>query len=581
MPSPKRIALLSCVALLAACAGGTVQPVPVTPAGANASYAIAPDAALAKKHKPVTLSTEVQVLSAAALAAGSFAGSDAVLVSPAARAVAIQAANSRAAFFNVGPGARGCKKNDLGYLCRVDFTVPAFTNGITIKAFDRPLGKQGQASGKLLSSGVTRQEVRTKPIALRVVMNSYVGKVRIVALNTTPPSGRVVDLGLKLDVEDLDGFTIATGTYEETNGLEGGILPDIKTMPATSNFKFTVEHSKMGWISTPSDRYSLQYLGSGVISATVGFHFYGSYAYLATATIAPTLLSRAVPGSPHLDAGTEIVAPVEGTEWFTQTALGEIGVLADGVLSEQKLPSANTPTHIAFGSYNEPLVTIAFATQQNTVGTIDNQRDVDESSPAPGSAITGLSYDAWYKAPVFVQSGGVIGEYFGSILTLAVTGTPNLSSLVRPESEWAFADAGNDAVGLTSGLLPDNATYSEVPFPPGSGTPSFVAAGPGQSTWAGIAGIAAGAIVYAPGPVQFKAAAPLTSMTVAGSTYDADSLMAATDTNGDVEVFDASGKLVTTYHPPDGAASGIVTGPAQDLFYVCVTCANGVHRLIY
>ena len=134
-------------------------------------------------------------------------------------------------------------------------------------------------------------------------------------------------------------------------------------------------------------------------------------------------------------------------------------------------------------------------------------------------------------------------------------------------------------------IIPLFTYFYETSVP--SGSPAFVAAGPNQSIWVALANQPGGYIMNAHGvrnfkPVKFVSSAPLTSMTLVApnSYYDAEP-MAATDTRGNVELFDASGNLLHTLRPAGGAASDITAASDTTLYYICRSCSNGIQELIY
>ncbi|HTA40155.1 MAG TPA: hypothetical protein VK760_13810 [Candidatus Acidoferrales bacterium] len=536
----------------------------------------------ATTHVPISL--DVEILSAKSLKNRRWASLDATIASPAARSVAVYYGNDRSPIVSasVGRGVAGCKPNAFGILCHVTFDVNSETRGFTIRTFDAPSLSKKKPGGRNLAVGYTRQLVRKSSVVLRAALNSTVGQVKLSVANATPASGRATNLGLHIDVEDLDGFTIVTGDYYGASTAADALFLDVAAQPYGGNgLSFTVNGKPNAAITTWSDSYKLSYLGSGVFSADLTLIQQFSYKKFGSLTISPKPVFSAVAGSPRLGAASQLVAPPEGTVWFTQPDLHEIGILDNGKVTEQTLPSGHTPTMIAFGYYYAPLLKIVFATQEHTVGIMDNQRESTESPPSTDSPITGISYDGNYDAPVFVAQSGVFGEYFGDKLDVQqVSGTPRLTGLAQAESGWAFADAGNHDIGFFLGtIIPEN-PYITVPLPAGSGTPSLVAYGPGQMSWIAESDKNQGAIVYSSAK-KFQTGAPLTSMTSLSSPYDRTGLMAATDSAGNIEVFDQTGALLETLHPPDGAASGIVAGPSGDLFYVCASCARGLHRIVY
>jgi hypothetical protein len=303
----------------------------------------------------------------------------------------------------------------------------------------------------------------------------------------------------------------------------------------------------------------------------------------ARATVVPQPASLAVRGSPQLTAGAQLIAPISGTEAFIDTSKNAIALLVGSSLTEEPLPSGDTPTMIAFGYYNAPLLKFAFATKQNTVGIIDNQDDVRESPAVSGGNIAGLAYYGGnFNDPVYTQSPGTIGLWNLGFVTYQVAGTPRLTNVVAMEDgSFIAADPGNDAVAIF-GIDPGGMqAFNEYPAPKDAkGKPAFVAANePLQPIWVAEEGVPEG---FISGKNTFRTQAPLTSMATISTDYSIKGgMMAATDTLGNIELFDQVGKRVLTYTPPDGRAADIISGPDQDLYYVCPSCAQSIHEFLY
>jgi hypothetical protein len=57
--------------------------------------------------------------------------------------------------------------------------------------------------------------------------------------------------------------------------------------------------------------------------------------------------------------------------------------------------------------------------------------------------------------------------------------------------------------------------------------------------------------------------------------------MAATDSRGSLELFDATGTLLRTLKPAGGGASDVTAASDGTLYYICSACPSGIQELIY
>jgi hypothetical protein len=505
-------------------------------------------------------------------------------VSPAARSFTLdysEFAGVESIARDIGAGITGCRRNAYGVLCRIALRIRNAGTNFEFRTYDQPLrGGRPRGGAHMLNYGQTNALPAAKA-GLLFPTGTVVGSATVASVVNDPPSGRATDLRARFVIRDADAYPILGGTYVDTSGFLEPVSIDYVTQPPTyTSFSITVNGKKTGDIAGPSDRYDVKYLGEGVVIAALTLR--QSTLQFGSATIAPIPRNVPVTGVPKGIASSSLVVPVPGIEYFLEPS-GKIGSLKGAKLTEIALPSGDTPTMLALADYEAPFIQIVFATKQNTLGTVDSQRNVVESTAVPGSPITGIDDSA---SPAYVQSAGTFGqEYDGNPTeaTYQVPGTPRLTSFANTVG-YAFADPGNDAVGFMGLIVPFFTYFYEIPMP--SGSPAFVAAGPDQSVWVALDRRPGGYIMNAHGVknsklVKFASSAPLTSMVlVAPGTYDAEP-MAATDTNGDVELFDASGNLLHTIKPAGGAASDITAASDTTLYYICTSCSSGIQELVY
>lgn len=475
--------------------------------------------------------------------------------------------------YDVGPKAPGCQAASGGAQCILQFDVPQYTQDISFGAYSG-IVHDGRSTGSVLDAGRSTQTI-DRSTQLAFTMTAAVHKIRITSLLATPSSGVVSDLHFHFDALDAAGFEVR-GAYGDSTGTPTPLLIKLP-LDGYGNSPFTTSvngKANFTTINSSLDKYDIKYLGRGILSGFIEIETEFGYEELASAPFNPTPAFLAVPGSPPLTSASEIVSPGDGSVWFNDPASSKIGTISGGQLTEQSLPSAHTPVKLAFAYYYAPLVRVAFETSQSTVGTIDNQRDVTESAPIAGAPITAFAYDTYYQQPIYAQ-GGTISEWWGNKQPASVEqigGNANVTSITSGSGSAFFVDSGTGMWGAYSYLDP---TYNtEKALPAGSGTPAFVDTG-SNGVWIAISGQPK-VVVSSANVTTVTTAAPITAMT-AGSGIFADEI--ATDSSGNIEVFDKNGTLLKVYVPP-GSASDIVTGPDEDFYYVCTSCAQGVYEFI-
>jgi hypothetical protein len=586
LPTLRALAVCASLTAFVGCADNSNQ---VTPAEASIS-------SVAAATTKVRVVVDFEVLSPKTSGADvqAMEPRSAVPLSPATKSVKVEtlviAGESQAT--NLTQGTPGCRASAGATLCRVVFSVPQFTHGLKFTTFDGELDRR-HPTGKILATGTNDTTIEGREVQLKPVMDGVVHKVSITSLDASPKSGTSTDLGLKVEAFDPDGYPIRSGGYADRLGNPNPLNVGYVTLPAGAyaDLPLTVNGKKSNEIAGPSNAYQLRYIGRGIVTAQL-FVSQGPSSgsnvprgAFARAIIAPQPASFTVAGSPRLTANAQLIAPVSGTEAFIDTAKHQIALLVGSSLSEEPLPSGNTPTMIAlgYGYFQAPLLKFAFATQQNTVGIIDNQDDVSESSPISGGNVVSVSFDGGnFNVPVYAQTPGTIGLYWNpTFVTYKVSGTPKLANIVAlQDGSYAAADPGNNAIARFYITPEGMQSYTETPLPSSAkGKALFVAAGPNLSIWVGEQDATEG---FVAGRYAFKTRAPLTSLAMLPSQYTTKgAVMAGTDTAGNIELFDQMGKYILTYTPHDGAATDITSGADQNLYYVCPTCTRSIHELLY
>ncbi|HKE37220.1 MAG TPA: hypothetical protein VKB39_07305, partial [Candidatus Baltobacteraceae bacterium] len=195
--------------------------------------------------------------------------------------------------FNVGRGMPHCNPDPLGSLCRFVIQYPQLAGRFQLNAHDKPLTAKGNVSGTVLAEA-TAVSTKTGKVTFSVL--GLWQKIKVLSVNTAPVNGVETNLGLKLSIEDADGYAVY-GTYR------GSINVGFRTVPwsETPTFKVLVNGKRSGTIDKSSDSYSAIYLGRGVVRATL---VVGSHYELRRVPILPVETSLAVAASPPLSSSS-------------------------------------------------------------------------------------------------------------------------------------------------------------------------------------------------------------------------------------------------------------------------------------
>lgn len=510
-------------------------------------------------------------------------------ISPATASVKIQTANGSIGE-NVTPGSPNCISGASATTCTFNnIGAPIGTSLLSIDAYDKPLSASGGFQGNIVSSGgtmVTIAEGQTN--RLQLALGGVIAKAQILSLNASPVNGAPTDLNFSVKVTDADGYTIVgsqpyalAGNGYYGNPLGVSVLSYALPNPVQGSYDFTftengVSNTNGGMgIVAPSDTYSIAYSGKGVISATLAVGVNGLPPF-ATAVISPQPAVVQIPGAPAVDESAHMYVLDDKTIWFTEPSKKAIAYLTSGVLHEFTLPSGHTPTYLAFATSFPPNVEFVFATQENTVGTIDSSGTIKEYTPTLSSAIGGLGYDVLTGDLVLTEPGA------GKVASFNLAGFTKEYALPAgaiPGEIFGgyWVDPGTNAVGT---LNVQNGTVREYPLPTPNSNPTSVMPLSSAQVWVAEGGGKRVAVID-PGSgnvTEYPTADALTSITGG----DQGRIIAATDVSGNIEFFDTSGNEHTFVTGANGPASEIGGASIREGFpFLCPTCLNGIQEFLF
>lgn len=488
---------------------------------------------------------------------------------------------------NVTPGSPNCVASGSATLCTFNNVgAPTPSAVISVTAYDQPLTPSGTAQGNVLSSGAVSVSITPGQVnTVNLTMGGAAAKAAITSLNTSPLNGAASDLSFHVNIMDADGFTIVSpGVYTSPfgSGTAEPVTFLITESPASDSLRFTINGASQVFadqaqLNGPSDTYSLQYAGRGVISATLNVETLNHALPLATATISPQAAYLPVAGAPALDASSVVIGAADGaTIWFTEPSRAKIAFVRGGVLHELPIPSGNTPTILAVAPV-PGRQEFVYATAQGTIGFAIDNGTITEYTPPTHSTIGGIHFNPGIFTAYFTETVGKIGK-------LGLGGGISEISLPPGEHPTAMDPIAGDFVDPATnsiGFIDPSDNVTERALPTANSQPNGLAQGPQGSLWVSEAGAKRIARLTPDGSIsEFPTQDILTSITVV-SGDSGPPFVAATDASGNIELFNLDGSE-TAYNPgTHGPANSAGQGYNHDVLYVCAACASGIQDFLY
>lgn len=557
----RALLLLGATAALAACA--------------NRSHSLPPAA------EPGSLSLTIKIP-----AATSASAIHPAYTSPATKAVVIRTGLTTVSA-NVTPGSPNCTVSGSSTLCTFNNVgAPSPSAVISVTAYDQPLNGSGAPQGAVLESGAVTVTITPGQVNnVNLTMGGAAARVAITSLNSQPLNGAPSDLNFRVNIMDADGFTILPpGVYSSPFGAGA---PEPVTFVATEfpfsdSLRFSINgvsqvFADQAQLNGPSDTYSLQYTGRGVISATLSVETLNHSSPLATATISPQAAFLPVTVAPPADASAVVQEAADrATIWFTEPSRAKIAFVRSGTLHEISIPSGNTPTLLVPAGV-PGRQEFVYATAQGTIGFVIDDGTINEFTTPTHSAIGGIHFNPGIFTAYFTETVGKIGKLGlgGSLqeITLPAGEHPTAMDPIIGD----FVDPATNSIGFID--ADDHVT--ERALPTANSQPNGVAVGPQGSEWVTEGGAKRIARLNPDGLfVEFPTQDVLTSISVV--TGDSGSpFVTATDASGNIELFNLDGSE-TTYNPgSNGPATSVGEAYNYDVLYVCATCPTGIQDFLY